>query len=507
MADNTIALQAVPPKFDPLATIQGLNTAQQGILTNKLLGQEVAGKIAKGKAFQAAINAETGAFDPVAAMKNLGSSEDGAQFAGEFAEQVQKIKTATAQGKGAEIDALGKKLDFAANWTLGLLANEKTQPITPEVFKEKFTAELLPSGLYTSKEDQAEIGAMYAQMGPDPRRNAEVLKAFVQRAKPTTMAIELTRGPITMQETGPAIVPTRVNPNTMEVQTGTPIMKGLTPGEKTDSVTIYGADEKPYAVSKGQIYDAYGNLKEGTGAGGGGGGAGGDGRYPGAPRGAIGPTANAPGVEDSAIRDSATFHATADRVANFAADEQAIRGAINALEGAKTGKGGQPIQDWRSLLLTMGAKLGKEDEQAAVDYAKAGKYLAAIAKQAGTDAAMNTDAARALVQEANPSLETVNRAAREMLPIILGQRRMDAALVAAADAAGINSRNPRGISDFKAKWGRDNDPAAFSADLIPAAERRKYIDALKTDAAKARYVAGLRAAIDAGMFTRADLAK
>lgn len=506
MADNTIALQAVAPKFDPLATIQGLNTAQQGILQNKLLGQEVAGKIAKGKAFQAAINAETGAFDPVAAMKNLGSSEDGAQFAGEFAEQVQKIRTATAQGKGAEIDALGKKLDFASNWVLGMLADEKGTPITPEVFKEKFTAELLPSGLYTSKEDQAEIGAMYAQMGPDPRRNAEVLKAFVQRAKPTTMAIELTRGPITMQETGPAIVPTRVNPNTMEVQTGTPIMKGLTPGEKTDSVTVYGADEKPYAVSKGQIYDAYGNLQEGAGVGGGGG-AGGNGRYPGAPRGAIGPTANAPGVEDSAIRDSATFHTTADRVANFAADEQAIRGAINALEGAKTGKGAQPIQDWRSLLLTLGAKLSKEDEQAAVDYAKAGKYLAAIAKQAGTDAAMNTDAARALVQEANPSLETVNRAAREMLPIILGQRRMDAALVAAADAAGINSRNPRGISDFKAKWGRDNDPAVFSADLIPAAERRKYIDALKTDAAKARYVAGLRAAIDAGMFTRADLAK
>lgn len=120
---------------------------------------------------------------------------------------------------------------------------------------------------------------------------------------------------------------------------------------------------------------------------------------------------------------------------------------------------------------------------------------------------MNTDAARALVQEANPSLETVNRAAREMLPIILGQRRMDAALVAAADAAGINSKSPRGISDFKAKWGRDNDPTAFAADLIPAADRAKYTDTLKTDAAKARYLAGLKAAIAAGMFTKADLAK
>lgn len=264
MADNTIALQAVAPKFDPLATIQGLNTAQQGILQNKLLGQEVAGKIAKGKAFQAAINAETGAFDPVAAMKNLGSSEDGAQFAGEFAEQVQKIRTATAQGKGAEIDALGKKLDFAANWVLGMLADEKGTPITPEVFKEKFTAELLPSGLYTSKEDQAEIGAMYAQMGPDPRRNAEVLKAFVQRAKPTTMAIELTRGPITMQETGPAIVPTRVNPNTMEVQTGTPIMKGLTPESSAELVEVIDpVTQERYKVTKGSLLAPGGDLAGG----------------------------------------------------------------------------------------------------------------------------------------------------------------------------------------------------------------------------------------------------
>ena len=264
MADNTIALQAVAPKFDPLATIQGLNTAQQGILQNKLLGQEVAGKIAKGKAFQAAINAETGAFDPVAAMKNLGSSEDGAQFAGEFAEQVQKIRTATAQGKGAEIDALGKKLDFASNWVLGMLADEKGTPITPEVFKEKFTAELLPSGLYTSKEDQAEIGAMYAQMGPDPRRNAEVLKAFVQRAKPTTMAIELTRGPITMQETGPAIVPTRVNPNTMEVQTGTPIMKGLTPESSAELVEVIDpVTQERYKVTKGSLLAPGGDLAGG----------------------------------------------------------------------------------------------------------------------------------------------------------------------------------------------------------------------------------------------------
>lgn len=506
MADNTIALQAKAPVIDPLATITSLNQAQQGLLQNRLLGQDVAGRSALNRAINSSRDPVTGAPNYTAAASDLSGDAEAAFMAPELSAKAVAQHLAETKASDADLE-LGLKQSKVLQSAFGPLLKLSDKELNKNLLAQVMRERAISTGLF---HDPASMKLFSETLNSIPDdAPGSVIRAVIERggeaANFTVEGINLYRGTPTTIDTGPAVNVVRTGGLAEGLTPVASMQKGLTPGEKTDTVTTYGTDEKPYAVPKGQIYDAYGNLQEGAAASGGG--AGGNGRYPGAPRGAIGPTANAPGVEDSAIRDSATFHATADRVANFAADEQAIRGAINALEGAKTGKGGQPIQDWRSLLLTMGAKLGKEDEQAAVDYAKAGKYLAAIAKQAGTDAAMNTDAARALVQEANPSLETVNRAAREMLPIILGQRRMDAALVAAADAAGINSRNPRGISDFKAKWGRDNDPAAFSADLIPAAERRKYIDALKTDAAKARYVAGLRAAIDAGMFTRADLAK
>lgn len=490
MADNTIALQAVAPKFDPLATIQGLNTAQQGILQNKLLGQEVAGKIAKGKAFQAAINAETGAFDPVAAMKNLGSSEDGAQFAGEFAEQVQKIKTATAQGKGAEIDALGKKLDFASNWVLGMLADEKGTPITPEVFKEKFTAELLPSGLYTSKEDQAEIGAMYAQMGPDPRRNAEVLKAFVQRAKPTTMAIELTRGPITMQETGPAIVPTRVNPNTMEVQTGTPIMKGLTPGEKTETVSIIGADNAPYAVPKGEIYDAYGNLRPQEAP-----------PNPNAPRGAIGPTALPPGVETGATEAATRAVSQLGALRTAAEAVPQNKAALTNIRDTLASFTPGPKANWTYLTGALAQQLGVAPPKVTEGVAGQEEFnkLATqfINNQMGALGGSGTDAKLASASHGSPNEFMSRLGIKNVTSLMLGLEDATAAKNSAWERWAASGNGPESYPQFVEKFNQIYNPRVFQSQYMSDAQKAAMIKDM-TAAEKAQFDKDWKTAFKAG---------
>ncbi len=480
MADNTIALQAVAPKFDPLATIQGLNTAQQGILQNKLLGQEVAGKIAKGKAFQAAINAETGAFDPVAAMKNLGSSEDGAQFAGEFAEQVQKIRTATAQGKGAEIDALGKKLDFAANWTLGLLANEKTQPITPEVFKEKFTAELLPSGLYTSKEDQAEIGAMYAQMGPDPSRNAEVLKSFVQRAKPTIEAIALTRGPITMQETGPAIVPTRVNPNTMEVQTGTPIMKGLTPESSAELVEVIDpVTQERYKVTKGSLLAPGGDLAGG-------------GRVqtslaPGVAEGATGAAAKA-------VEQLANLRSAAEAVPENKASLSTLR---DTLQSFKPG----PKANWSYLTGALATQLGvarPQDVEGVAGQEEFNKLATQfINRQLGNIGGGGTDAKLESAAKGSPNDLMSKVGIENVTALMLGLEDATAAKNAAWERYSAAGNGPQTYPKFVEQFNRIYNPRVFQSQYMSDSQKAMMLKGM-SDKEKAQFDKDWKTAFKAG---------
>lgn len=480
MADNTIALQAVAPKFDPLATIQGLNTAQQGILQNKLLGQEVAGKIAKGKAFQAAINAETGAFDPVAAMKNLGSSEDGAQFAGEFAEQVQKIRTATAQGKGAEIDALGKKLDFASNWVLGMLADEKGTPITPEVFKEKFTAELLPSGLYTSKEDQAEIGAMYAQMGPDPRRNAEVLKAFVQRAKPTTMAIELTRGPITMQETGPAIVPTRVNPNTMEVQTGTPIMKGLTPESSAELVEVIDpVTQERYKVTKGSLLAPGGDLAGG-------------GRVqtslaPGVAEGATGAAAKA-------VEQLANLRSAAEAVPENKASLSTLR---DTLQSFKPG----PKANWSYLTGALATQLGvarPQDVEGVAGQEEFNKLATQfINRQLGNIGGGGTDAKLESAAKGSPNDLMSKVGIENVTALMLGLEDATAAKNAAWERYSAAGNGPQTYPKFVEQFNRIYNPRVFQSQYMSDSQKAMMLKGM-SDKEKAQFDKDWKTAFKAG---------
>ena len=376
--------------------------------------------------------------------------------------------------------ALGKKLDFASNWVLGMLADEKGTPITPEVFKEKFTAELLPSGLYTSKEDQAEIGAMYAQMGPDPRRNAEVLKAFVQRAKPTTMAIELTRGPITMQETGPAIVPTRVNPNTMEVQTGTPIMKGLTPESSAELVEVIDpVTQERYKVTKGSLLAPGGDLAGG-------------GRVqtslaPGVAEGATGAAAKA-------VEQLANLRSAAEAVPENKASLSTLR---DTLQSFKPG----PKANWSYLTGALATQLGvarPQDVEGVAGQEEFNKLATQfINRQLGNIGGGGTDAKLESAAKGSPNDLMSKVGIENVTALMLGLEDATAAKNAAWERYSAAGNGPQTYPKFVEQFNRIYNPRVFQSQYMSDSQKAMMLKGM-SDKEKAQFDKDWKTAFKAG---------
>lgn len=499
MADNTIALQAKAPVLDPLATIQGLNAAQQGLLQNRLLGQQIQGKEALGRSITGAYDPASGKVDFDKALGTLAQDPQGAFAAPEFSAQVIARHLAETQANEAQLE-LGLKQSKAIADTTAPLLSAPPGTLTRDAVIGTMQDRLIKSGLFNDPSSVKLFQTFVQTLPNDDAGIRQLLQRAGESANMTTEGINLYRGSPTNVDVGGHIVNQSVSPLTGEMKVNGAIDKTFAPA----LVDVYNPVTK--RMEKRTAADVAAASGGAAPAGGG------NGRYPGAAGGAPAPFAAGPALGEAEAaqvgsqKSAESYNADLAEAKGFAQRLFGLERAAKTLATAQTGKGGQQIQDWKSLINTLNpGALSPEDKGKVLAFDEAKKYLTDYANRKGAAMGMGTDTAREMVHGANPSVDISNAAAGDMVKVIIGLERMQAAQIAAAQAAGISQRQGD-YADWAATWARSVNPTAFMADQIPPAQRRKQIDAM-SPGERAKYVAGLKAAIDAGMFTKADLAK
>lgn len=496
MAELGIAAEVKPPSFDPLKTLAEVTSLKRGLLENKVLGQSVGGKIALGRAITSATDPNTGETDFEKAAGLLAKDPEGSFALPEFSAQVLDRRLKEMNITQEQVTTTKAKLGPASDLALSLISNEKQMPLTAQNVASAIKSNLFDTGILNPQDphDIKMASGIVGQLatGEDPSalaHNKVVLGRLYTQLHATTEGLNALHGAPQIVDTGSNLLPTRVSPATGEVATGPAIQKGLSPGEAVapDYETI---DDKGvrHMVTKGQAAAAgLGNVGA-------------------TPPSGIPVSPGAGKIEAVTGQAQASQQAYTQDVNDAGGFSQRMLGLSNAekaLAGAQTGKGGQALQDWRSLLNTIGVPLSDADKGKAVSFDLARKYLTDYANRRGAALGMGTDAAREMIHAANPSVDINKAAAQDILKVIRGLERMQNAQVAVAQANHVSSDQ---YANWRSSWNRSVDPQGFMADQLPAKERRTVYDAM-SPGEKKRYASAVQAAVQAGYFTLDDLRK
>lgn len=238
------------PQNNPLETVGKLQGIQQGALQNRLLGQEIGGKEALGRAVTANTNAETGETDWDKAAGALSQDAQGAFKLPEFAAQVldrkaKEIANATAAANLTQAQLKTSQAKYAAlgDWATAAAASGSRDPngLTPESLMGGIKSGLIDTGIIDVKNPQErdQLLAVASQFGPDPKANMELLKRLILQTRATTEGIGMVMGAPTQVDRGPEIVIKQTSPLTGETVTDAVIPKGRTPSETAALVDVY----------------------------------------------------------------------------------------------------------------------------------------------------------------------------------------------------------------------------------------------------------------------------
>lgn len=498
----SIPLGVKPIQVDPLALVGDYNKVQQGLLQNRLLGQEVAGKIARGKAAQGAIDPATGQFDPDTYMKNLAASPDGAQSAPEAATQAQQNRIAQIQQHIAEQNLTQQQLETSK------LENANAARIGQSLIGNGITSkagiiqtlDTVAPTMFKSPEAQQQVEQFKAMLTDDPAQNAQILRNFIAGHTDVVTAL----GEFKPTDTGGRILQTRTNPATGQIDVGGAIDKTISPESAAELVDVVGADGGHYKVPKSVLLG--GGAPGATAGAPQDQGGGTNGRYPGpagAPRGAVATSALPPGTPENMAASAKSFQDDTAAVPQIRKTLTTFDQAMDAIKKAPIGVGSDKFQAFRGLAETYGIKLPQNVKDEAEAYQEFSKWSNSALAQESSRLGLGTDAARQIQAEAQPGTHTIKDAAVKMLPILKGLKAMDLAAPVIAQAQGVT---PQQYNTWRATWANSVDPLAFGAGSMSVDQRRSLIDKMSADEKK-RYAAGLQAAIQAGVFSKADLAK
>ncbi len=179
-----------------------------------------------------------------------------------------------------------------------------------------------------------------------------------------------------------------------------------------------------------------------------------------------------------------------------------LQNASTALEGAWTGKGSQKIQDLRSLLVTTGfVTPALADKVKNFDEAK--KYMLASMLSRGAGLGINTNEKLAALSGASANTDISQLAAKDIIRTTIGLEKAQQAQYAAFQKTGLPAEQ---FADWATNWNGSRDLRAYPLMQKPAAERVKFIEALKP-AEKARIIDTLREGISLGKLSPSDFPK
>lgn len=253
------------PENNPLETVGKLQTLQHGVLQNRLLGQEIGGKEALGRAVTANTNPDTGVTDWDKAAGALSQDADGAFKLPEFAKEVldrkaKEIANATAQAglTKAQLETSLAKYKAVGDWTAAAMAAGSKDPalMTPEALRAGMKSALVDTGIINPQnpEEKEQLIAVAAQFGADPKANAEILKRTFLQTHATAEGVGLALGNPVQVDRGPEILTQQTSPLTSETTVGAVTPKGRTPSETAALVQVYDPVTKQMVMKpSGQI--------------------------------------------------------------------------------------------------------------------------------------------------------------------------------------------------------------------------------------------------------------
>jgi hypothetical protein len=514
--NNAIALQAAPGAYDPLATVGKISGVQAQLLQNKLLQQQYGSKISGGRALGASIDPATGLPDQAKVGQYYVDHPDEAQYGAEALSQAQQLHSGQLGNQKTQTELSAEQLKLSQQrWGVasgvmdGLLS--KQGPVTPDDVIAAVKTQMIPLGHFNDKDSIGQVVSFVQGLPPstgNPVADDKATRAYLQQwslqANNALEHVNMLLGAPSNVDTGGRIVSQQVSPLTGTQRINGALDKSLTPEAGAELIDVVGADGAHYKVPKASLLGGSAPSGAMPAAGGG------DGRYPGSRAAA---SQGVPGAVGMGSLPPGADKAMADSYQAFQADQQAVPDlrkvlttfdqAFDAIKKAKTGPGSETLQNLRGIADTYGiplpAGIGSKDQTVA--YAEANKWMTTALTSEAKRLGLGTDQARALQQEAQPGVHTVHDAAVAMIPVLKGLKSMDVAAPLLAQKEGVS---PQQYVQWRANWANSVDPLAFGADLMPAAQRKAMIDKMKPDQ-KARYVKGIKSAVNAGLFTYDDL--
>lgn len=177
--------------------------------------------------------------------------------------------------------------------------------------------------------------------------------------------------------------------------------------------------------------------------------------------------------------DLSVQHAGAarDRANNYQQTIQPIEGALNALQGADTGRASELLNSIRANVQDIAPNMIQRmmpdsitDPAKRQDYEMAAKYLTGMAVNSPGGARSNEGQAAAM--SANPSTHISNAAATHVAEAILAQQRMQQAGTLSFN----NSGQPASEYDrYMNQWTTNQDPRAYIVDKMAPADRAALV--------------------------------
>jgi hypothetical protein len=207
-------------------------------------------------------------------------------------------------------------------------------------------------------------------------------------------------------------------------------------------------------------------------------------------------TGPVPGVVEGANKAASV---SADKYSNDAAREtnyqqnilpiQQAYTSLKALGTTGQGPGTEELNQMNSFLVSMGV-MNPSDRLTNFD--EANKYLSQMARSSGFT---GSDAQLSAAQQASPSMKTSNGAALAVLQKAAALTRLQNAQVRMFEQSG---QGPQSYSKWATTWNSQQNPIAYSFDMMEPADRLKYVQSLSKDD-QAKFKASLKTAMDLGL--------
>ena len=490
--DSSGILAAKAPDILPM--IQGVQAYKNALATNQILtaeGQQAQGKLAAQKAYGANLQANTGPDGKINYANALGQTAqnpDAALGFGDVANQnisqqtgTANTGTAQAQYTQAQIEAAKAHVQMVAPIATALLAKAgpdgkpsllNTNDVTGSIAGVLKNTTLPPDLKNAFLQDGIDFAS---QLGPapDPADPSYAIKAAAQdatiRSKLKQLVIQGQVAPQQVEEeygksgtvnNGAATVGVIQSPFTGAVtNSGTGVINQLSPGQKTERVpTVDPVTGAATSVPQASISDAFGNPKAGVGA---------------------LPTSISPQAQALQSVSAQRAHAISDAASGAPGRIAAMQSVRSLVNGAPSTAFG-PTSDLTSTAQKIASAFGintPELTKGQVSVEGMNKLFASIAAQQGVATGAGTDASRALIHDANPSLANSKAGMLENLAIVQGNEQYGIAKNRALQQ--YLSKNPSGnVQSFESTFNNSVSPLAFQFQNLDPAGRQRLFNSL-----------------------------